>query len=71
MLIMSWYILYFISSQVLIKFDQLKLLNAVNISALSYSRLCIHTFPILSINSVAQKEEAAMKMLLVLGVRNP
>jgi hypothetical protein len=45
MLIMSWYILYFISSQVLIKFDQLKLLNAVNLSALSYSSLCIHTFP--------------------------
>jgi hypothetical protein len=25
----------------------------------------------LAINNVAQKEEAAMKMLLVLGVRNP
>jgi hypothetical protein len=37
--------LYFISNQVLIKFNQLKLLNAVNLSAFPCLGLCIHYFP--------------------------
>jgi hypothetical protein len=45
MLKVGWSYLYFISNQVLIKFDQLKLLNAVNLSALFCLSLCIHSFP--------------------------
>jgi hypothetical protein len=60
--------LNFISNQVLIRFDQLKLLNAVNLLALlkplhSYFP---HTFWVrqvltLAINNVSQKEEATLE----------
>jgi hypothetical protein len=39
--------LYFISNQVPIKIDQLKWLNAVNLTAFPCFILCIHTFPTL------------------------
>jgi hypothetical protein len=45
MLIVGWVYLY-LSNQVLIKFDQLKILNAVNLSSFLV-KLCIYIFPTL------------------------
>jgi hypothetical protein len=53
-LCLIWVVIYlYLSNKVLIKLDQLKLLNAVNLTAFSCFSICIYTFPhLLSTTSV-------------------
>jgi hypothetical protein len=81
MLNVGWYILILISNQVLIKLDQLKVLNAY--IAVHYKAFaCILSPHLLSTTSGhpcykqccsegGSSYEVVVKMLLVLGIRNP